>query len=865
MQSRLKKVKVGTSISVNANNSIGQLNILGNSVKSGSTINSVEDEISITVTQTSSQSTASVDYSLPLQNPFRSVNNIRDDFLKENGKWYERHYIKRISSYSGESITTDYISSTGSLSTGATVDYVLNEPEFTSCIQAQIEVLETLYNFVMANGLTGIETSTTSTVKPILKFLYYDKTEKDKSVYVFDKYQQLIAMFDNEDEDTLIKPYVSDKQNSLSTFTFSIPLNSEKWQQISNEENLYYTENKIFSPNFDGCFTTEVTEDNEDLVNVISYERIKLLERQFVKAWNSETGFANIDTFMCVILSNGDLPLKNNGELVNSNHPIGTSGYVLDALLYGTGWTTGLCDVEGIFDFETDQVDIYNNILKVQEIWGGIIVIDSVNKIIEHRDETVFLPYDGFEVRYQKNMESLEKRYNNKLITELCPLGEGGLNIKTINDGSEWITNYSYTSSKLQGIENNPDITDPVQLKKWGERKLKDLCKPSKELTVQTVLLNQLEGFEQETIGLNDIVDVLDYKYEQDLVELRVVEYNRDIWDNSDAEIVLSDITLDSTDIFKQTASARDSLNNGTVSSDRIVDFFNGGQSLSQSLVQVNETIINTKSDLEKTDQEIKATLQETKTEVDTLTNTVITQQTTINELKETINGLQNQLSVSGGANWIRNSVGIFGNEFWSGNVVSYTDTDVQLNNEARNAIQLQNGSIMQEVFNLRNGIYNLSFNYKKLKSLAEGSVTINGETINLTRSSWTSIERVLDIRDNHFEITFTADTSASFLISDLILIAGADKQVWTQNNNETTTDTVQIGKGIKVESSTMNIYTKIDADGNRIYNRDTGRAVATFTDKGTETANLVVEQTADIAKLYIQQVDGQIWLSSLI
>ena len=215
MQSRLKKVKVGTSISVNANNSIGQLNILGNSVKSGSTINSVEDKISITVTQTSSQSTASVDYSLPLQNPFRSVNNIRDDFLKENGKWYERHYIKRISSYSGESITTDYISSTGSLSTGATVDYVLNEPEFTNCTQAQIEVLETLYNFVMANGLTGIETSTTSTVKPILKFLYYDKTEKDKSVYVFDKYQQLIAMFDNEDEDTLIKPYVSDKQNSL--------------------------------------------------------------------------------------------------------------------------------------------------------------------------------------------------------------------------------------------------------------------------------------------------------------------------------------------------------------------------------------------------------------------------------------------------------------------------------------------------------------------------------------------------------------------------------------------------------------------------------------------------------------------------
>ena len=68
---------------------------------------------------------------------------------------------------------------------------------------------------------------------------------------------------------------------------------------------------------------------------------------------------------------------------------------------------------------------------------------------------------------------------NNKIITKLCPLGEGGLNIKKINNNSEWITNFSYTDSILEGIENNPDITDQEQLKKWGERKLKDLCKLS--------------------------------------------------------------------------------------------------------------------------------------------------------------------------------------------------------------------------------------------------------------------------------------------------------------------------------------------------------------------------------------------------
>ena len=86
-----------------------------------------------------------------------------------------------------------------------------------------------------------------------------------------------------------------------------------------------------------------------------AYERQKLLSRKFVRVWNSETGFEVIDSFMVVILSNGDLPLKNNGTVINPTYPKGTSGYVLEGLLYGTGWSVGTCDVQGIFDFETEH------------------------------------------------------------------------------------------------------------------------------------------------------------------------------------------------------------------------------------------------------------------------------------------------------------------------------------------------------------------------------------------------------------------------------------------------------------------------------------------------------------------------------
>ena len=854
MQKRLKKVQLSNDININVINNHGRLEtIMGYSTVSNSTIQTVSGNINIVMVRGSNTQTLT----LPLQQEL-----LEGDLIDIRNK-YEIHNWEKIASYNGETINTEWISSTGSLSTGATVYYKLNEPKLLVYTEAQQTILNQLSDIELYNGNNHIYTS--NTVKPILKFLYYDVSEIDDDVYVLDKNENLIAVFDIDDEDTMINPQVHDIQNSEATFTFSLSLKSKKWQQINNAENLYYTDNKVFSTNFDECFTADVTEDNEDIVTVTAYERQKLLERKYVRAWNSEDGFENIDTFMCVILSKGNLDLKNNGVLVNSTHLKGTSGYVLDGLLYGTGWTTGTCDVEGEFDFETDQVDIYNNVLKVQEIWGGILVIDSVNKIIHHRDETKYLPYDGFEVRYTKNMQSLEKIYNNKIITELCPLGEGGLNIKSVNDGSEWLTNYSYTSSRLQAIENNSDITDPVQLKAWGERKLKQLSQPTKELNVQAILLNQLEGFKQEVIGLNDIVDVIDYQYVAgDIEQLRVVEYTHKIWDNSDAEIVLSDITLDSTDIFKQTVSATDIINNGTLSSNKVVDFFKNGQTLNQTLVQVGQTIEQTKTDLTKSDEAINATVTKVSQTMDDLNKTVLSQAVTIEDLQITVDGLKNQLSTSGGNNMIRNSVGIFGNEYWEGTVVGLTNTDIKVNNISQNAIYLQDGSIMQEILTLKNGYYNISFNYKKLSSSANCSVKINDETIELTSLTWDTIERNLEIYDNYFRIEFISDSNNACYISDLLLIIGEAKQAWTQNINETTTDTVTIGQGIRVDSSSTNTYTRIDSDGNRTFNKATNEVVMEATDKGVSAENLVVRTQAEITGILQQKVGDQVWATLL-
>ena len=125
-------------------------------------------------------------------------------------------------------------------------------------------------------------------------------------IYVLDKNESLIAVFKKDDEDTLINPRVTETQNQETTFSFSISMRNPKWQQIKDPENLYLVNDKMYSTNFDGCFTETINESNEDLVAVTAYERQKLLSRKYVRAWNSTTGFAAIDTFMVVVLSNGD-------------------------------------------------------------------------------------------------------------------------------------------------------------------------------------------------------------------------------------------------------------------------------------------------------------------------------------------------------------------------------------------------------------------------------------------------------------------------------------------------------------------------------------------------------------------------------
>ena len=60
--------------------------------------------------------------------------------------------------------------------------------------------------------------------------------------------------------------------------------------------------------------------------------------------------------------------------------------------------------------------------------------------------------------------------------------------------------------------------------------------------------------------------------------------------------------------------------------------------------------------------------------------------------------------------------------------------------------------------------------------------------------------------------VSITASDDGAGYIGDIMICKGG-KQVWSPSPNETYSDNVQIGKGIQVDSNTVNTYTRIDAE----------------------------------------------------
>lgn len=241
-------------------------------------------------------------------------------------------------------------------------------------------------------------------------------------------------------------------------------------------------------------------------------------------------------------------------------------------------------------------------------------------------------------------------------------------------------------------------------------------------------------------------------------------------------------------------------------------------------------------------------------------------------EIENSINGISTKLVTTGGQNLIKNSVGYFGNDYWDladvqgeAAVKGNTTTDVKQNSISGSALEIQNETIYQTINEIKNGTYFLSFSYKKIANEAIANLIINETKIDLYESDWTEEGTEINVTGNEIKIQITSDLPSSVLITDLILAEGAAKTSWSQNANESYTDNVQIGKGVRITATGSDTEFIAEASGITINNIETNNPVAEFTKYGTETQELIAHKDVKVAdSLLIQKIGNQTWFSSL-
>lgn len=364
---------------------------------------------------------------------------------------------------------------------------------------------------------------------------------EERKVIVKDKKGKLLAIFSNktpaqsnsDKKNLMVSPTIDIVSNGESTLSFQMFVSSEKWQAIKNPENLYYCNGRVYTAINEQSYVY-----NGPIVNVTLVEIWYLLAYKYVQAHNIDTSVEAVDDHTIKILPKTDsskFKLTVNGIKYEDSQvkdsrgvvmPRGSAGYALWAILKGTDWKLGVCDVlpdgfdaandYGSFNVETDMKDVLYNIQFIQQLYGGILDWDSENKVLNLRDETKegtdFNTWKGFSIRKGKNLSDYPVvTWDNSIINRLYPLGNGNLNIKKVNNNKGYVEDFSYTTDVYEGYMQNPNIYDTNDeggqktLKYWGNLQVKKYCKPRKSISYTISDPRSIESQSHEKFDINHI------------------------------------------------------------------------------------------------------------------------------------------------------------------------------------------------------------------------------------------------------------------------------------------------------------------------------------------------------------------------
>lgn len=335
---------------------------------------------------------------------------------------------------------------------------------------------------------------------------------------------QRAAFLSPNDEGNNIKDcFIDCRLNGESTLEFYIPATSEKMAELTPECQIW-AGGRVYT--LLGPETSDTTRDDKNRLwaKFMAVERWKQLETSFVEPSISNDPSAAPPADLAVIIVGGGTNLS--GGLYQT----GTAAHALYAILQGSGWTIGTCDVTGIHDLEMEKTSRLDLIREIQNTWGGYLVWDSVNKRVSLRSGNTWQNYTGFQVRYRKNLKHITRTQSNRIITKLYAFGHDDLDIASVNGGIKYVTNTSYTPREYVGIYKNQDIYDAQELKEKAAAELSLICRPQYKYTVKMVDLRTLPEYSHEDFTVGDMVDVVDESVAPEMPRVRLIRHKYNVF-----------------------------------------------------------------------------------------------------------------------------------------------------------------------------------------------------------------------------------------------------------------------------------------------------------------------------------------------
>ena len=210
-------------------------------------------------------------------------------------------------------------------------------------------------------------------------------------------------------------------------------------------------------------------------------------------------------------------PAEFNAALANE---------AMNYALADTGWEIGTVNVTTLRTWTCQEKNALAILRMVQQIHGGDLLFHSRDRLV---DLVTFSGTDsGALFAYRKNLTGIKRVVDTRsLVTRLYAKGKDGTTFAAINNGKEYVEDFTYSSEVRVSTLDLANFTNPYQMLEHTNMRLAEYAKPRISYVLSAMDLSVLAGYEHEQWDLGDIVTVND----RDLditIKTRVIrrEYN---------------------------------------------------------------------------------------------------------------------------------------------------------------------------------------------------------------------------------------------------------------------------------------------------------------------------------------------------